>query len=63
MLGVERRMEKMGALCGSVRGVRGGSTVGGRARRGIGLDIGVIVWRVKWEVEEDMFRFYRSCCC
>jgi hypothetical protein len=56
-------MEKMGALCGSVRGVRGGSTVGGRARRGIGLDIGVIVWRVKWEVEEDMFRFYRSCCC
>jgi hypothetical protein len=34
--------------CGSVRGVRGGSTVGGRVRSRIGLGIGLVVWRVEW---------------
>jgi hypothetical protein len=50
VLVVERRMEKTGELCGSVRGARGGSTVGGLVRRGIGLGIGVIVWRVELAV-------------
>lgn len=53
-------MGRMEERCGSVRGVRGGSTVGGRVRRGIGLGIGVIVWRGEWGMTGRDFALFRN---
>jgi hypothetical protein len=44
-------MGRAGVLCGSVRGARGGSIVGGSARSWIGVGIGLIVWRGELWVE------------